>query len=128
MIRYKYNGVEYPSLRVLRQAVWENERKAYGEFSTKDQFAAVGIAVEFLEYPDPEVPEAVLATRVREKRDRMLAESDFFVMSDYPSTEEGLTEVKTYRQALRDVPNQEGFPHSVVWPVKPEVLGGVVRA
>lgn len=25
-----------------------------------------------------------------------------------------------YRQALLDVPQQEGFPHNVVWPVKPD--------
>jgi hypothetical protein len=26
----------------------------------------------------------------------------------------------TYRQALLDVPQQAGFPHDVVWPVKPQ--------
>lgn len=25
-----------------------------------------------------------------------------------------------YRQALLDIPQQSGFPHNVVWPVKPE--------
>jgi len=29
-------------------------------------------------------------------------------------------EMATYRQALRDITAQEGFPHSVVWPAKPE--------
>ena len=28
-------------------------------------------------------------------------------------------EMRTYRQALRDVPAQEGFPHDVTWPTKP---------
>lgn len=27
--------------------------------------------------------------------------------------------VKNYRQALRDVPEQEGFPFDIVWPEKP---------
>jgi hypothetical protein len=27
--------------------------------------------------------------------------------------------VTTYRQALRDVPDQDGFPFDVVWPTKP---------
>jgi hypothetical protein len=27
---------------------------------------------------------------------------------------------KIYRQALRDVPNQDGFPQNVIWPTKPE--------
>jgi hypothetical protein len=26
-----------------------------------------------------------------------------------------------YRQALLDIPSQEGFPHDVIWPEKPEV-------
>lgn len=25
----------------------------------------------------------------------------------------------TYRQALRDIPSQDGFPYSVMWPTKP---------
>ena len=28
-------------------------------------------------------------------------------------------EWRTYRQALRDVPTQEGFPNTVTWPTKP---------
>ena len=28
--------------------------------------------------------------------------------------------LKVYRQALRDVPEQPGFPNSVVWPIKGE--------
>jgi hypothetical protein len=29
------------------------------------------------------------------------------------------SDMTTYRQALRDVPAQEGFPFSVTWPTKP---------
>ena len=122
MIRYKYNGNEYPSLEILRQAVWENEHIAYGEFSTQEQFSEVGIDVEFVEVPVPEVPDSALADRARQERDRLLSETDFYVMPDYPSTEEDLKEVKVYRQALRDVPSQEGFPRSIDWPSKPHVL------
>ena len=39
-----------------------------------------------------------------------------------PSTEKGLTEVKTYRQTLRDITTQETFPDSVTWPETPAVL------
>ena len=31
-----------------------------------------------------------------------------------------LAKIKAYRQALRDVPSQEGFPDNVVWPEEPE--------
>ena len=43
-------------------------------------------------------------------------------MNDYPISEEDLAVVKAYRTALRDVPQQEGFPYDVAWPELPEVL------
>lgn len=58
----------------------------------------------------------------RSKRDALLSESDYYLQPDYPSTPEGVKAVKAYRSALRDVPQQEGFPLSVEWPVKPDVL------
>lgn len=56
------------------------------------------------------------ATSVRAERDRLLTASDWTQVSDAPVDQAAWAE---YRQALRDVPSQEGFPHSVVWPVKP---------
>ena len=70
----------------------------------------------------PDVPDSALADRARQKRDRLLSKTDFYIMPDYPITEEDLEEVKAYRQALRDVPNQEGFPRNVKWPAKPRIL------
>ena len=35
---------------------------------------------------------------------------------------EDIKPVLEYIQALRDVPQQEGFPHNVVWPIEP--IGG----
>lgn len=35
-------------------------------------------------------------------------------------TPEKQAEWATYRQTLLDVPQQDGFPHNVIWPVKPE--------
>ena len=43
-------------------------------------------------------------------------------MDDYPISEEDLAAVKAYRTALRDVPQQEGFPREVVWPEAPTVF------
>ena len=50
-------------------------------------------------------------------------ESDWYVMPDYPAKGEDLTVVKTYRQNLRDISKQDGFPSDIVWPTKPAVLG-----
>lgn len=58
---------------------------------------------------------------VRAKRDSLISETDYLLTSDYPISAEGLEAVKVYRQALRDVPQQEGFP-DVVWPELPTIL------
>ena len=58
---------------------------------------------------------AVAAENIREQRNELLAETDWTQLSD-SSVASTWT---TYRQALRDVPSQEGFPYSVTWPTKP---------
>lgn len=59
---------------------------------------------------------------VRSKRDRLIADTDYLLTPDYPISPDELEVVKAYRTALRDVPQQEGFPYDVVWPELPEVL------
>ena len=61
------------------------------------------------------------AQSVRAQRDRLLSQTDYLVSGDYPISAADLAAVKTYRQALRDVPAQEGFPDSVAWPELPQV-------
>lgn len=63
-----------------------------------------------------------LAEKVRSERDLLLSETDYLMASDYPIEEDKKAELIVYRQALRDVPEQEGFPTSVTWPEKPEWL------
>jgi len=57
------------------------------------------------------------AAVVRAKRDRLLAETDWTQLEDTPPQLKQAH--KTYRQALRDIPQQPGFPMTVSWPVKP---------
>ena len=54
--------------------------------------------------------------KVRKERDKLLRDTDHLVMPDYPHNVEGVTE---YRQSLRDVPQQSGFPDAVNWPNSP---------
>lgn len=59
------------------------------------------------------------AKRVRTERDKLLADTDWVVVFH---TEKGTNipmEWEVYRQALRDITAQEGFPHEVTWPTKP---------
>ncbi len=55
------------------------------------------------------------AKSVRKQRDALLAETDHYGLSDVTMTDA----MTTYRQALRDVPAQSGFPASITWPEAP---------
>ena len=63
--------------------------------------------------------DTVLAASARQKRDRLIAATDYLVTPDYPIESSRLAKVKIYRQALRDIPEQSGFPRSITWPEKP---------
>lgn len=63
--------------------------------------------------------DTVLAASARQKRDRLIAVTDYLVTPDYPISDDRLAKVKTYRQALRDIPEQAGFPRTITWPEKP---------
>ena len=55
------------------------------------------------------------AARVREERNALLAETDYLALSDVTMS----SAWATYRQNLRDIPAQSGFPNSVTYPTKP---------
>lgn len=71
---------------------------------------------------NPPVSIGVLAENVRSERDRRLAETDYYMMPDYPSDPNNIEEMKAYRQSLRDIPKQEGFPSKFTWPDVPKFL------
>jgi len=56
------------------------------------------------------------ANQVRAERDRLLTTTDWTQVADAPVVS---LEWQPYRQALRDVPQQSGFPDSVEWPTPP---------
>ena len=74
-----------------------------------------GIAI----YLTDEEYDTVLAASARQKRDRLIAATDYLVTPDYPIEPDRLAKVKIYRQALRDRPEQSGFPRNIIWPEKP---------
>lgn len=59
--------------------------------------------------------QSVAEQNVRNRRTQLLTESDWMALSDVTIT----TEWADYRQSLRDITSQEGFPYNVIWPVKP---------
>lgn len=54
----------------------------------------------------------------RAERNRLLADADILINKAFDSGAD-LTALKEYRQALRDVPQQAGFPDNIDWPVIP---------
>lgn len=76
----------------------------------------------FTPLPEYQPTNEELEADARAKRDALLAETDFLLMPDYPINAETLEAVKTYRQALRDLPEQEEFPSVIEWPEKPEAI------
>jgi hypothetical protein len=65
-----------------------------------------------------ELEEDVAASNVRAVRNAEIASCDWTQVSDAPVNK---TAWAAYRAELRDIPEQAGFPFSVVWPTKPEL-------
>tara|TARA_R110002096_G_scaffold433234_1_gene651594 strand:+ start:660 stop:941 length:282 start_codon:yes stop_codon:yes gene_type:complete len=57
-----------------------------------------------------------LAAEARDKRNDLLAATDWTAMADAPTQ---ATEMTTYRQALRDITSQSGWPITINWPTAP---------
>ena len=57
----------------------------------------------------------VTAAQVRQERDALLAETDWCANSDVIMSDD----MTTYRQALRDITGQAGFPTNITWPQEP---------
>ena len=58
---------------------------------------------------------AKVAAAAREKRDGLLAATDFYALSDVTMS----SAMATYRSDLRDISDQENFPSSITWPTAP---------
>ena len=64
--------------------------------------------------------DAEAATAARATRDKLIASCDWMAIKAFEGGTTVSTEWATYRQALRDVSAQEGFPNDITWPEKPE--------
>ena len=76
--------------------------------------------------PNQQSSETLFAI-LRYERDRRLADTDYMAMPDYPLDDPLKRAVQAYRQALRDLPSQEGAPwdgggEATPWPEIPSVL------
>ncbi|MBN6210682.1 phage tail assembly chaperone [Ralstonia pickettii] len=124
------NAFDYPSLpdpstlfQITSDADWHDG-------DGKRWFLIDGALIDTEPPPPPAPPpsDTQLAQEARANRNGLLAQSDWIVMRHRDQLDGGATTSLTaaqfkawltYRQALRDVPNQANFPQSVSWPSRP---------
>ena len=87
---------------------------------------------EYLTYDGTTDPEFTLQeledqawNELRSERDALLKSTDFMMTTDFYSdkmTTQEQTDVKAYREALRDLPDNTSDPTDVTWPTKPQIV------
>ena len=75
------------------------------------------VVVEDKTADELEADKQSLAARVRAERNRLLSDCDWTQLADAPV--DSVIYAK-YRQDLRDITKQDGFPVSVIWPESPK--------
>lgn len=103
-----FNGPQAQPTRyqvAYRDGVEQVNGKWYTKFSVSDMDADAIASLD-----------ARQADSVRAERNRKLTASDWTQVEDAPVDKAAWA---AYRQGLRDVPSQAGFPWDVTWPVEP---------
>lgn len=138
-IKVTDGAVEVYSLRKLRE---DHPNVSFPQKPTEELLAEYGVyrykqlprpeydpLVQIVTLRDPELRDGVWvqdwqigapssgvkAENIRSKRNELLAETDWWAVQDRTMSQ---AEVD-YRQALRDITDQESFPDGVDWPTKP---------
>jgi hypothetical protein len=97
-----------------RDGVEQVEGKWYTKYVLGPVFTGDTAAADEAEYKARK--DAEQATNVRNSRTEMLKDCDWTQLADSTADK---TAWATYRQALRDVTTQTGFPWTVTWPTQP---------
>lgn len=113
IIRFAENVIEEKreeeTLFVYDEYQIETKNRAMLKISVEKNFEAWLVRAK-------QVEADVLAAEIRDKRNKMLAETDFYFLSDRELDSAKRSALEAYRQALRDITKQKGFPKEVVWP------------
>lgn len=127
-VEWKGYGHEPPRNELLTADSYANRIEPYvkmweEEKARLEQAAAEAEAARLAEYNS----EAARFERLRAERDRRLSATDYLLMPDYPLDGTLKGAVQLYRQALRDLPAQEGAPwdggeEGTPWPELPADL------
>jgi hypothetical protein len=106
------NGAIYPKNGMLNAFVIDAEPT----ISSNDGLMYMDGEFYPVSTPVPSANEQRKADEIRATRNTKLLESDWTQVADAPVDKAAWA---TYRQALRDITAQSGFPNKVTWPNKP---------
>jgi hypothetical protein len=94
-----------PTCEVYEYIVWQD-----GQWNIIDDTENYNRQLEYKE-----------ANKVRTERDYLISQADILI-NKAEDNEQDASALRQYRQALRDVPQQEGFPFDVVFPENPNTI------
>jgi hypothetical protein len=114
----------------IEEQLQENQLYVEGSFDDTKYYIDNKLPVEIPEKPSPyalfnfNTKEWVLNSNlaiidVSKKRKQLLVSSDWTQIPNNPLSTAQQEVWATYRQELRDIPQQSGYPFNVVWPVAP---------
>ena len=107
---------------LIKQNVVENIVVASSEYALENNLVEItgnvskGWTYDGEKFSAPVENNEDLANQVRAGRNKLLSESDWTQVADAPVDKQAWA---IYRQALRDVPAQPGFPWDIIWPTQP---------
>ena len=100
-------------------ALWGETDNDYDTLVWDESNADPKPTLETLEAAWPSVRDARKWDAVRAERDRLLTASDWTRMDDTPLSDADRQAWADYRQTLRDIPQTQDDPDSIVWPETP---------
>lgn len=120
LIPHESRTMHHHILRTLLREFVKNESDKFIEKAiNNEEGKLIAITVEAIPEPTEAELKAQKESAARTKRDYYLSLTDHLVSNDYPIAEEQKTEIKAYRQTLRDIPQKENFPDGIEWPEPP---------
>lgn len=113
--------------KLLRECVAKDSERFREKTTNNDKGEVETLSVEIIPELTAEEKKQKKENEVRSQRDSLLTQTDFLLQPDYPITAEELVAVNNYRQLLRDLPEQNGFPFNVEWPEPPLIAKSAHR-
>jgi len=117
MCHVKFREVSFPVPFYARKIAEEPQRREVWERCNNKEFGEVVFPPA--DYSTLPKTQQELEVIEREKRDTLLLHSDWSQANDSPLNAEQKAAWAAYRDQLRRVPTQPGFPYEIDWPTRP---------